>query len=238
MLLMPSWGPDAAGVKLVTVQPDNPARSLALINGVYVLFSGDTLEPIACFEAAALTALRTAAVSAVATRHLAGPNADRLVVFGSGVQAEAHVRGWLDRYRLVEDPDDLERLRTSPFGEAVAWSYPDADSEVLELAADLLLWLVSFDDTQVEKLRARRSDTPHVTRVVVIDGPADDTAAGADDDWVVSLQRLQEIGAAVTALGGAADSFSLGSMKDGMTGSPRSHSCLVARLRSVRSSER
>lgn len=76
-----------------------------------------------------------------------------------GDQAEAHVRGWLDRYRLVEDPDDLERLRTSPFGEAVAWSYPDADSEVLELAADLLLWLVSFDDTQVEKAGSPAAET-------------------------------------------------------------------------------
>lgn len=91
MLLMPAWGSEAAGVKLVTVQPDNPKRGAPLINGVYVLFSGDTLEPIALFDAAALTAIRTASVSALATKHLAAQDADRLVVFGSGVQAEAHV---------------------------------------------------------------------------------------------------------------------------------------------------
>src|SRR5687767_14630918 len=73
LLLMPAWDGSAAGVKLVTVQLDNPGRGRPLINGVYVLFSGDTLEPVAIFEAAAMTALRTAAVSAVATRHLAGP---------------------------------------------------------------------------------------------------------------------------------------------------------------------
>ncbi|MCS7483820.1 terpene synthase [Umezawaea endophytica] len=68
-----------------------------------------------------------------------------------GDQAETHVRGWLDRYRLAEDPEDLIRLRHSRLGEAIAWSYPNASREVLELAADLLLWLLSFDDTHVEK---------------------------------------------------------------------------------------
>ena len=102
MLLMPAWDDAAAGVKLVTVHPPNSSRGLPLINGVYVLFSGETLEPIACFEAAALTALRTAAVSAVATKHLAGPAAGRLVVFGSGVQADSHVRA-LAAVRTLEE---------------------------------------------------------------------------------------------------------------------------------------
>lgn len=71
-----------------------------------------------------------------------------------GDQVETHVRGWLDRYRLAEDPGDLGRLRRSRLGEAMAWSYPDGSREMLELAADLLLWLISFDDTQVEKATA------------------------------------------------------------------------------------
>jgi ornithine cyclodeaminase len=91
LLLMPAWGERFAGVKLVGVQPHNSERGLPLVHGVYVLFDGDTLEPIALFDAGPLTALRTAAVSGLATRHLAAESASRLVVFGSGVQAESHV---------------------------------------------------------------------------------------------------------------------------------------------------
>lgn len=91
LLLMPADGRAGVGVKLVTLNPDNPARGLPFIQGVYVLFHPTTLEPQALVDGAALTALRTAAVSALATRHLARPDAKRLVVFGAGIQGAAHV---------------------------------------------------------------------------------------------------------------------------------------------------
>ena len=88
---MPSWNPRSAGVKLVTVTPSNPARGLPLINGSYLLFDRDTLQPTAVIDAAALTGLRTAAVSGVATRALARSDASRLVIFGAGAQARSHL---------------------------------------------------------------------------------------------------------------------------------------------------
>jgi ornithine cyclodeaminase/alanine dehydrogenase-like protein (mu-crystallin family) len=91
LLLMPAAGPGGVGVKLVTVAPDNPARGLPLVSGIYVLFSADTLQPVALVDGAALTAVRTAAVSALATRHLARVDAHRLVVFGAGAQARSHI---------------------------------------------------------------------------------------------------------------------------------------------------
>lgn len=91
LLVMPAWGPGGAGVKLVTVNPANPAAGKALVNGVYVLFSRDSLEPVLTIDGAAVTALRTPAVSAVATRHLARPDARRLVLFGAGMQAGGHL---------------------------------------------------------------------------------------------------------------------------------------------------
>jgi ornithine cyclodeaminase/alanine dehydrogenase-like protein (mu-crystallin family) len=91
VLLMPSASDREAGVKLVTVAPGNPDRGLPLIHALYVLLDGATLAPVALLEGAALTALRTAAVSALATRHLARPDASRLVIFGAGVQAAAHL---------------------------------------------------------------------------------------------------------------------------------------------------
>ena len=91
LLLMPAHAGHDAGVKLVTIAKGNPDRGLPLIHGVYVLFAPETLVPVAIFDGAALTALRTAAVSALATRYLARPTARRLVVFGAGAQARAHV---------------------------------------------------------------------------------------------------------------------------------------------------
>jgi ornithine cyclodeaminase/alanine dehydrogenase-like protein (mu-crystallin family) len=94
VLIMPSTAPDAAGVKLVTVAPDNPERGLPRIQGVYVLFDAATLAPAALVDGIALTNLRTAAVSAVAVRHLMTPTPPaprRLLVFGTGAQAWAHV---------------------------------------------------------------------------------------------------------------------------------------------------
>ena len=63
------------GVKLVALTPANPSRGLPLIHASYVLFDAETQAPEAILDGSALTALRTAAVSALATRHLARPDA-------------------------------------------------------------------------------------------------------------------------------------------------------------------
>jgi ornithine cyclodeaminase/alanine dehydrogenase-like protein (mu-crystallin family) len=97
LLLMPATGEDGVGVKLVTLTPDNPGKSLPFIHATYVLFEPDTQAPVAVLDGGSLTALRTAAVSGLATRHLANEDASRLVLFGAGVQATAH----LDAMRAV-----------------------------------------------------------------------------------------------------------------------------------------
>jgi ornithine cyclodeaminase len=91
LLLMPAEAGAATGVKVATVAPGNPARGLPLVQAVYVLLDADTLGPLAVLDGTALTSLHTPAVSAVAVRHLAAPDAARLVVFGSGPQAWGHV---------------------------------------------------------------------------------------------------------------------------------------------------
>ncbi|WP_283132875.1 ornithine cyclodeaminase family protein [Rhizohabitans arisaemae] len=90
-LIMPAAGAGYAGTKVATVAPGNPARGLPRIQGLYLLFDAGTLTPLAVLDGAALTLLRTAAVSAVAVRHLAPPEASRLVVFGTGPQAWEHL---------------------------------------------------------------------------------------------------------------------------------------------------
>jgi ornithine cyclodeaminase len=61
------------------------------VHAVYALFDPDSLAPLALIDGEALTALRTAAVSGLATRHLALPDAGRLVLFGAGATATTHL---------------------------------------------------------------------------------------------------------------------------------------------------
>ena len=103
LLLMPAWGPSGVGVKLVTLTPDNPAAGEPFIGALYVLFDPRTQQPVAVLDGAELTARRAAAVSALATRHLARPDAHRLVVFGAGVQARAHI----EAMRAVRSIDEV-----------------------------------------------------------------------------------------------------------------------------------
>jgi ornithine cyclodeaminase len=114
-LAMPAASENGAGAKLVTVQPANPPRGLPLINGVFVLFSRDRLEPVAIMDGAALTGLRSPAVSMVATRFLAREDASHLVVFGAGVQAMSHVHAMrearpVEQITIVAPGDSAENL--------------------------------------------------------------------------------------------------------------------------------
>jgi ornithine cyclodeaminase len=96
MLLMPATDATAGvGVKLVTISPGNPVRGLPFVNAVYALFDADTQSPEAVIDGAALTAIRTAAVSGLATRWLANDGAGDLVIFGAGVQAGSHLEAML-----------------------------------------------------------------------------------------------------------------------------------------------
>jgi ornithine cyclodeaminase/alanine dehydrogenase-like protein (mu-crystallin family) len=102
LLLMPATGDAGVGVKLVTLTEANPGRGQPLIHAVYVLFDADTQAPRLLVDGSALTALRTAAVSGLATRWLARQDSRTLVVFGAGVQARAHLEAVAAVRPLVE----------------------------------------------------------------------------------------------------------------------------------------
>ncbi|WP_045304649.1 ornithine cyclodeaminase family protein [Saccharothrix sp. ST-888] len=91
LLLMPAADGRYAGVKTAGVVPANPGRGLPRITGSYLLLDGPTLQPLALLDGAALTALRTPAVTALAMRRLAAPEAGHLVLFGAGPQAYGHL---------------------------------------------------------------------------------------------------------------------------------------------------
>jgi alanine dehydrogenase len=91
--VMPALVPasDALGAKLVSVVPGNAARGLSAHLGVVVLFDPVTGALRAVMDARYITEVRTAAVSAVSVRHMARPDAARLGIVGSGVQARSHL---------------------------------------------------------------------------------------------------------------------------------------------------
>ena len=91
--LMPAWRSGETpfyALKEVCVFPENPKRGLDTHLGAVILHSGETGEPLAIVNAAAVTAIRTAAVSAVATKLLARADASVLAILGTGVQARSH----------------------------------------------------------------------------------------------------------------------------------------------------
>ena len=83
----PAWG-----LKEICLFPGNPARGLDTHLGAVILHSGETGEPLAIMNASAITAIRTAAVSALATKLLAREDSSTLAIIGAGVQGRSHMK--------------------------------------------------------------------------------------------------------------------------------------------------
>src|SRR5215471_14453848 len=94
MALMPTFrGGEAPlfGLKAICVFPGNAAIGKDAHQGAVILFDGRTGEVKAIVNASAITAIRTAAVSGLATKVLANKDASTLAIIGAGVQARAHL---------------------------------------------------------------------------------------------------------------------------------------------------
>jgi ornithine cyclodeaminase/alanine dehydrogenase-like protein (mu-crystallin family) len=103
MGLMPSYasGPrQAFGLKAICVFPGNAAQGKDAHQGAVLLFSAETGELLAVINASAVTAVRTAAVSGVATLALAREDACDLCVIGAGVQARSHIEAMSHARRI------------------------------------------------------------------------------------------------------------------------------------------
>ena len=81
----------AFGLKAICVFPENPLQGKDAHQGAVMLFSRETGELVALMNASEITAIRTAAVSGVATRLLAREDANELAIIGAGVQARTHL---------------------------------------------------------------------------------------------------------------------------------------------------
>ncbi|MBX6350716.1 MAG: ornithine cyclodeaminase family protein, partial [Clostridia bacterium] len=147
--LMPGFLADrrAFGVKAISVFPGNRERGLESHQGFVLLFDPDDGRPLALVDAASLTAVRTAAVSAVATGLLAREGARVLALLGAGTQARAH----LEAMACVMDLAEVRVWsRTAERAEAFAASWAGrwpvravATAEAAVRGADVVCTLTS-----------------------------------------------------------------------------------------------
>lgn len=116
---MPSYLAGAAGVKWVNAHPHNPERhGLPSVMGVYILSDPATAVPLAIMDATWLTAVRTGAAGAVASKHLAVGAPRSIGFIGCGVQA----RVLLSAHRVVFDGELELRMADASAGAASAFA--------------------------------------------------------------------------------------------------------------------
>src|SRR5271169_3101507 len=137
--IMPAVAEEAMGLKLVSFYPGNAGTGFPTHLAMILLFRPDTGEPLAVMDGRLITEMRTAAVSAAVTKHLASSESCVLALLGSGVQAGAHLEA-LSRVRHFAEvrvwsrtPEHARRFAE----EHGASAAPDAESAVRD--ADVIV---------------------------------------------------------------------------------------------------
>jgi ornithine cyclodeaminase/alanine dehydrogenase-like protein (mu-crystallin family) len=168
LAMLAGVGSEALGAKLVTSFSGNAGRGLPVIHGLVVLFDADTGRPEALVDGATITTLRTAAVSALSARLLAGPPPSTLAIVGAGVQSAAHIDAMATLFTL----DDIRvTSRNSDHAAAVAARHPAARVAGLRDAvegADVVCCCTGSDVPVIERGWLR--DGAHVVSVGFGDG--------------------------------------------------------------------
>jgi ornithine cyclodeaminase/alanine dehydrogenase-like protein (mu-crystallin family) len=210
LLLMPTETACAAGVKIVSVAPANPARGLPRIQGVYLLLDAATLAPVALLDGTALTTLRTPAVSVAAVRPvlLRDDTPLRLVVFGAGPQALGHVDTLADTLRprrplasvtyLVRRPEQVvvpsQAHHLPP--RVVASSGADADRAVAE--ADVIVCATTaraplFDGARVPDAAVVIAVGSHEPDAQEVDGALAGRAQVVVEDVATAMREAGDV---------------------------------------------
>ncbi|MFD1597758.1 ornithine cyclodeaminase family protein [Halobellus rarus] len=154
---------DAAGVKWVNVHPDNPEKfDLPTVLGTMIYSDPETAVPLSIMDGRELTMLRTGAAAAVATDHLAVPDASSLGIVGAGVQSYTQLRA-ISQVRDIETVviSDLDEERVAEFVATFEDEYDVRGGTIAEAAACDVLSTV----TPVESPIVAREDVGDHTHV-------------------------------------------------------------------------
>jgi ornithine cyclodeaminase/alanine dehydrogenase-like protein (mu-crystallin family) len=182
---MPALGGGYAALKWVTSFPGNPARGLPTVTGLVLLSSADDGRLVACFDAAAVTALRTGAAAVLAAETLGRAEAETASVIGAGINGQAAARTFVARGRAVSlydvDPARAEQAAAA-LGASVAATLEHA------LSADLVVTMTPGHQPVIAEGTLRPGQ--HVS-LMGADGPGKAEIAVAElartsvycDDW-------------------------------------------------------
>jgi len=140
--LMPALSPDGLGLKAVTFYPPNAERGIPTHMATIFLVDPETGTPVAIMDGRLITEMRTAAVSAAATKLLASPETKVLAILGSGVQARSHV----EALRLVMSFEEIRvwsrtRKHAERFAQEVGATATSAEETVR--GADVIVTVTS-----------------------------------------------------------------------------------------------
>lgn len=158
--LMPAYrGGDrpAYALKEVCIFPDNPTRGLDAHQGSVLLHSAETGELMAVMNGSAITEIRTAAVSGLATRLLARDDAKELAIIGTGVQGRSHLRamaavGGFERARVCSRRVENAEAFAKEHGPHVPFEIePVADVKSAVKSADVIVTATSSRTPVVER---------------------------------------------------------------------------------------
>ncbi|HWF78399.1 MAG TPA: ornithine cyclodeaminase family protein [Caulobacteraceae bacterium] len=163
--------PACFGVKLLSLFPGNPAAGLSSHLGLVVLFEAEHGRPAALLDAAELTAIRTAAVSGLATRLLANPDAGDLAILGAGEQAASHLAAMRAARRV-------RRVRV--------WSRTEASARAFAAAQGAKQGL------EIEVAPTARAAVDGADLVCTVTASREPVLAG---DWIAAGAHLNVVGA-------------------------------------------
>lgn len=140
--LMPALTPGGLGLKAVTFYPSNAALGIPTHMATIFLVDAETGIPLAIMDGRLITEMRTAAVSAVATKLLARADAKILAIFGSGVQARSHV----EALRVVRQFEEIRVWSHTPehareFAQEIGAQATSAEAAVQD--ADVIVTVTS-----------------------------------------------------------------------------------------------
>ena len=217
-LLMPSEAPAAAGVKVVTVAPDNPAHGLPRIQAVYLLFDAHTLALRAVLDGTALTTLRTPAVSVAAVLQRLPDQPLRVAVVGAGPQATGHV-ATLAAVRRLEGATYLVRDPSRTPLDAVRLGSPQADEAFR--SADVVVCATSarspvFDSALLRDDAVVVAVGSHEPDARELDAPLLGRATVVVEDVATALREAGDVVLAIAE--GALTPADLVPMRDVVTG--------------------
>jgi ornithine cyclodeaminase len=220
-LLMPAEAGTAAGVKVVTVAPDNPQRGLPRIQAVHLLFDRETLALRAVLDGTALTTLRTPAVSLAAVLSSLPDRPLRVVAIGAGPQAVAHV-ATLAALHAVEHAVHLVRDPTRIRLDALRLGSPQAEQLLRE--ADVVICATSarfplFDSALLREEVVVIAVGSHEPDARELDGRLLGRATVLVEDPATALREAGDVVLAVAE--GALDADRLVPMREIVTGRSR-----------------